>query len=103
MQMFDTMLARWYALDHDEAALREGWFLSDACPDAERGPLQVQKADDAPTLQQSWALSFPVPVLASDADARTLVRHGTEPHHVAARGLLREFNPDELDRIVCGS
>jgi hypothetical protein len=44
--VYDVMVERWFNLGHDDAALREGWFLT-PCDGSEHGPLQVQRADDA--------------------------------------------------------
>ena len=97
-----AMAVHWRRPAYDQAALREGWVLSE-CHDSRHGPLQVQCVDDAAALQAAWSLPFVVPALDSDLDAWALVRDGVQPHHQAARELLACFNPIELGCIAMGA
>lgn len=101
-QMEAAMAVHWHGPGHDQAALREGWVLSE-CHGARHGPLQVQCVDDAAALQAAWSLPLAVPALDSDLDAWALVRDGVQPHHQAARELLACFNPIELGCIALGA
>lgn len=97
--VYAVMVECWFNLDHDDAALMEGWFLTPS-DDPGNEPLRVQRAADAAGLQAAWGLPFAVPALLSDDDARALVRDGAQPHHQAARDLLALLNPPELDRVA---
>jgi hypothetical protein len=101
--VYAVMVELWINLDHDDAALMEGWFLTPSDDPEQQEPLRVQRAADAAGLEAAWGLPFAVPVLASDSEAWALVRDGTQPHHRAAHELLALFNPPELGRIALGA
>lgn len=90
---FDTKLEA-FEKQHGEAALREGWVLSDTSG-SENGPYQIQRVD----CPEDWESGFPIPLLESDNDAWTIVLIGREPHHKAALEFIEESNPIEYEAI----
>lgn len=79
---------------HGEAALREGWVLSDTSG-SENGPYQIQRVD----CPEDHDSGFPIPLLDSDNDAWTVVLTGQEPHHKAALEFIKGSNPIEYEAI----
>lgn len=84
-----------FETQHGEAALREGWVVSDTSG-SENGPYQIQCV----VCPEGHDSGFPIPLLDSDNDAWTVVLTGQEPHHKAALEFIKEANPLEYDSIM---
>lgn len=78
------------------AALKEGWCLSECS--AEKLKLQCQKIDD-PEMASHEA-GFEVPDLESDDIAIKLLFQGAEPHHILAKSIIQEYEPEEWEYIL---
>lgn len=80
------------------AAAREGWLLSDTgyCSFLP----ELQRIDSPEDVNDGWSLPFMPPYLESDEAAWNIVREGTQRHHVVARSILMDFNPEEYERVM---
>jgi hypothetical protein len=86
-----------WAMLHQEAAQREGWFLSE-CNGSSYGPWQIQKID-YPEDNVLPDGTLP-PTLEDDEQAQQIVADGTGDHHAFAREHLKVHNPKEYERIM---
>lgn len=94
-ERIEKALSNWTKAENN-AALREGWCLS-ACS-AEKLKLQCQKIDD-PEMASHEA-GFEVPDLGSDEAAIKLLYQGLQPHHVLAKSIIQEYEPEEWVYIL---
>jgi hypothetical protein len=52
--VYAVLVDCWFNLERDDAALREGWYLT-PCEGSEHGPLRVQRADTRPRFKPPGA------------------------------------------------
>ncbi len=88
MKTTEEILELW-AGQHQDAAAREGWYISDMYT-----TLQVQRIDNPGFLPAGIATHLP-----SDDVAMMMVCTGTGQHHAAARQIMHDHYPDEWARI----
>lgn len=79
--------------EHEGAAAREGWLLSD-CDNQK----QLQRIDDPDAYRK--AKGFLPPALESDDVAFRIVANGKAPHHLAIRAILKAKNPAEYAAMM---
>lgn len=82
-----------------EAALLEGWALFER---DSTGELELCRDDCPDPIETPQGEVIP-PTLDDDAAAWAIVRQGTGEHHRVALELLREFNPQEFERVTSAS
>jgi hypothetical protein len=90
----EKALAERWTDEMNTAALREGWTIF-TCYGSVSGPVQVQAIDSPDDV----IIDVEVPMLADDDVAMLLVMRGTAPHHVMARELIKELNPEDYQRM----
>lgn len=84
---------------HSEAAMREGWCLSNAWGSSD-DQIQVQRLDNPEDVLAAYG--FLPPLHDGDSVAWAIVGAGTGPHHIAAREILQKFSPGEYLAVMSG-